>query len=43
MVSLSNHHHLDCIHPGHLKVAGLAPDALTWTVHGDDGEVFTGR
>jgi len=40
MVSLSNHHHLDCIHPGHLKVTGLAPDALSWTV---GGEAFTGR
>jgi len=34
------YHHLDCIHPGHLKVAGLAPEGLTWTL---GGEAFTGR
>jgi hypothetical protein len=32
-------HQLDCVHPGHLQVSGLAPDGLTWLV---DGEVFTG-
>jgi hypothetical protein len=37
------YHHLDCIHPGHLKVEGLAPDALTWTLNGHDREAFTGR
>jgi hypothetical protein len=37
---MCGYHHLDCVHPGHLKVSGLAPDGLTWLV---DGEPFTGR
>jgi hypothetical protein len=34
------YHHLRCIHPGHLKVFGRAPDGLTWLV---GGRPFTGR
>jgi hypothetical protein len=28
------YHHLRCIHPGHVKVWGQAPDGLTWIVGG---------
>jgi hypothetical protein len=37
---MCGYHHLDCVHPGSMKVSGLAPDGLTWLV---DGAVFTGR
>jgi hypothetical protein len=37
---LCGYHHLDCVHPGHMKVSGLAPDGLTWVL---GGALFTGR
>jgi hypothetical protein len=34
LASLCPFHHLGCVHGGYLRVAGRAPDALTWFVEG---------
>jgi hypothetical protein len=35
LVGVCAFHHLRCIHAGHLRVEGRAPDALTWFLGGE--------